>query len=82
MDFPQYRKYPGNRSYFRIMAEDRFDELQVMGNRGILHTVKAEIYPDKLRIADMLTNEGGHWEMSNAEEFEAAMDQFGLTDQD
>ena len=53
-DFPQYRKLSNNKVYYRIDSADEFTELTLMGNRKLLHTVKASQYPEKLRIMDML----------------------------
>lgn len=54
MDFPQYRKLSNDRSYYRINSNDHFDEIQKLGDRVFLHSIKAEKYPEKLRIMEML----------------------------
>lgn len=53
-DFPQFRKLSNNKVFYRIDSSDEFTELTLMGNRKIIHTVKAIQYPEKLRIIDML----------------------------
>lgn len=54
MDFPQYRKLSNDRSYYRINSNDHFDEIQKLGDKVFLHSIKAEKYPEKLRIMEML----------------------------
>ncbi len=54
MDFPQYRKLSNDRSFYRINSKENFDELQLMGDRVFHHQIKAEKYPEKLKILEML----------------------------
>jgi len=67
--FPLYRKYANNRSYFKIISETEFEELQVFGNRCSIYSFKANIYPDHVRIQDMILG-GLYWQKSNEEEYE------------
>lgn len=52
--FPVYRKLVGGGHYYRIRGEDRFDELQRVGDRWLLHEVSAKAYPERLRVHEML----------------------------
>lgn len=52
--FPQYRKYPNNKSYFKVLSVDSFEEIQVVGKNYFLTKVKAKILPDRNLIADMI----------------------------
>lgn len=67
--FPLYRKYPNEKSFFRITASDAFDELKIMGSRYMIYHVKASILPDRNFIADMINFEGGHWLECSEEEY-------------
>lgn len=67
MDFPQYRKLSNDRSYYRINSNDHFDELQLMGERVFLHSIKADKYPEKLRIMEMLDCIEGFFKSSEEE---------------
>jgi len=71
MNFPVYRKYPNDKSYFRITSKDRFDELKVTGSLIELYLFEAKIHPDRMFISDMMAMENGHWVESSASEFEA-----------
>lgn len=51
---PAYRRLQGGASYYRILAVDRFHELQRVGSRWILHEVHATAYPERLRVHEML----------------------------
>ncbi len=54
MDFPQYRRYSTRSSYFKIIDERNFIELQFVGKKVFVHQIKATQYPEMLRIKDML----------------------------
>ena len=67
-DFPQYRKLSNNRCFYEILNERHFREIQLIGARAVLHDVKAEQYPEMLRIMDMLALQEPYL-ISDAEEF-------------
>lgn len=67
--FPQYRKYSNNKSYFKIISADEFEEVQLMGSKKIIHQVKAKAYPEKLYIQDMLNCEESRWIKIEEEEY-------------
>lgn len=52
--FPVYRKYSNNKNYFKIISDIEFEELQLIGNKIFVHIKKAELYPDKLLIQDLI----------------------------
>jgi hypothetical protein len=54
MEFPQYRKLPNDKVFYRIESQTVFTELQLVGSRILVHRVEAKQYPEKLRIMDML----------------------------
>ena len=54
MDFPQYRRYSTGSSYFKIVDERNFVELQFVGKKVFIHQIKATQYPEMLRIKDMM----------------------------
>jgi hypothetical protein len=68
--FPQYRKYNGIDTWYEIMDDSNFNEIVKMGERFILHEIKAEIYPEKLRIQDMLACRDGHWAEIDRNDYE------------
>ena len=69
MQFPVYRKYPNNLSFFKIVDDRHFIEVKLTGRRAEVHPIEAMILPDMNFIQDMLKMEGGHWMESSAEEF-------------
>ena len=52
--WPVYRQLVGGSHYYRIQALDRFQELQRIGSRWVLHEVSATAYPERVRVYDML----------------------------
>lgn len=56
MNFPQYRKYNNNQSYFKIISETEIVELKTFGKFYELHHIKAKILPERIMIADLLND--------------------------
>jgi hypothetical protein len=54
MDFPQYRRYTTGNSYFKIVDERNFIEVQFIGDNTVVYKITAHQYPEMLRIQDML----------------------------
>lgn len=52
--FPQYRKLSNNKSFYKIVSKDAFEEIQIVGSSAITTNTKATKYPEILRIKDML----------------------------
>jgi hypothetical protein len=71
IQFPVYLKYKNNTSYYRIDSLESFVELQKMGTKVFKYEIKAKIYPDRLRILDMIVNEEQLWSTIDSEEFNA-----------
>ena len=67
--YPQYRKYKNNKSYFKIIAKDEFEEIQILGTNYTLHHFKAKILPDRNFISDMLFDYENHWDVIKEEEY-------------
>lgn len=53
-DLPVHRQLQGGRHYYRITADDRFEELQRIGGRWVLHEVQVKAYPEMVRLREML----------------------------
>ncbi|NBU92858.1 MAG: hypothetical protein EBS17_08485 [Flavobacteriia bacterium] len=54
MTFPQYRKLPNHRNFYKITSNQRLLEIQVVGSKKINHTLEARTYFELQRIQDML----------------------------
>jgi hypothetical protein len=53
--FPVYRKYTNNKNYFKIINENEFMEISVIGKQVIIKKTEAKIYHDKLFILDLIS---------------------------
>ncbi len=73
MNFPQYRKYPNNKAYFKILSEIEFEEISYIGNKQLVQKVVATTYAERLYIADMLSNSNNYYLMSNESEYRMAL---------
>lgn len=72
-DFPIYRKYEGDFSFFKITTENQFIELKKMAGFVTKYEMNAKILPDFQFITDMIEKHNNHWIDSTAEEFNAVM---------
>lgn len=54
MIFPQYRKYANGKNFFKIYSPSEFEEVFFIGKKGYRKNFKAEAYPEKLFISDLL----------------------------
>ena len=71
ISYPQYRKYSNNKSYYKIISPEEFEEIQLLGGKITLHEFKAKILPDRNYIADLTFDYHNHWEVIEANEYEA-----------
>lgn len=67
--FPVYRKYPNNKSFFRILDNELFEEIKFTGKRVDFFQLKATQLPERNLVQDMINAEGGHWVESSAQEW-------------
>lgn len=74
MEFPQYRKYENDLSYFKIIAADRFTELKFMGSKYQLIEKVATVYPDRVFINDLLEVISPYTKVISEQEFEEKLD--------
>lgn len=70
MDFPQYRKRFDQKSFYKIDNASTFEEVQLIGDKRFIHTIKADKYFEKLRIQEMLLAENEMFLISTKEEYE------------
>ena len=73
-EFPQYRKYRNNRSYFRILSPAKWEEIQLIGNKITVNTFEVKILPDRNFINDMLYDYENHWVKIDAAEYERILE--------
>jgi hypothetical protein len=56
INFPVYRKYKNNKSYFKIIQPKLFEEIQLIGSKKIIKEVEAKQFPEMLFINDLILN--------------------------
>lgn len=71
MNFPLYRKYKNEKSYFKIVSENQFQELMFIGQRIEVYDFYAKIFPDFRMIQDMILMENDSYDEITEEEFES-----------
>ena len=71
--FPAYRKLKGAQRYYRIDAADHFTEVHFIGERPVLQAVRAAAYPERLRVAEMISGDGGRYVSITEAEWQAVL---------
>lgn len=70
ISFPLYRKYPHERTFFKITSAETFEQLDIIGDAFHIHQFTAQVYPDRVLILDMIEKKDGYWLDSHAAEYE------------
>ncbi len=68
--FPLHKKYRHGRSFFKIISEESFVQLDLIGEAYVLHSFHAKILPDRNYIRDMIENANDAWEEITEDEFD------------
>jgi len=66
-DFPQYRKLSNDKTFYKILSDRLFEEVQLMGTKVLRYSVEAKQYPEILKIQDMLQLEETYLTISEEE---------------
>jgi hypothetical protein len=69
VSFPLYRKYHNNKSFFKVLNDQEFEEIQILGKKCFVYKFRARILPDRYLIKDMIELEGGRWLEISPEEY-------------
>jgi hypothetical protein len=56
INFPVYRKYKNNKSYFKIINPRLFEEVMVIGSKRIVKVVEAKLFPEVSFVNDLISN--------------------------
>ncbi len=57
INFPVYRKYKNNKSYFKIIHPKLFEQIQVIGSKKNMFEIKAKQFPELMFIHDLVFND-------------------------
>jgi len=69
-DFPYFRKLSNNKSFYKIVDDKNFEEVQLIGSKKIHTKHAAKQYPEMLRIQDMINLHEGHFLVLQKEEWD------------
>ena len=73
--FPAYLKTADGKHFFRVESAAAFTEVQLIGQRAVIHRVTDAAYPEQVRIVEMLALEGGRYLPIAEQEFLKMLDQ-------
>lgn len=68
--YPLFRKYAHEKTYFKVISADEFEELQLLGGKVVVHLFKAKILPDRNYIYDLTFDYETNWVVCSEEEYE------------
>ena len=68
--YPQYRKYPNDKAYFKIISATEWEEIQVIGSKFILNQFTVKIMPDRNYLNDMTFDYKSNWVVIDESEYE------------
>ena len=68
--FPQYRKYPHGRTYFKIISASEWEEISILGSKYTVHQFKAAILPDRNYLHDLTVDYKDNWLKIGEQEYE------------
>lgn len=77
-DFPQYRKVSNGKTFYKVLDDRTFLEIQIMGTKHFFYKVEAKQYPEMLKIKDILELVEPY-EMATEKEW-MEMEKFGKSD--
>ncbi len=63
MNYPQYRKYKNDLSYFKVVSAERFIEWKKQPSSWEEIKFEAKILPDRVFISDMLADNSKYWDV-------------------
>ena len=69
INFPVYRKYKNNKSYFKIIQPKLFEEIQIIGSKKVVKLTEAKQFPEMLFISDLILNYSEMADEINEEEY-------------
>src|SRR5690606_24211854 len=69
-DFPVFRKYPDQKTFFKIESNNHLVELKIIGKSFLVTRIEAKILPERILIQDLIeAKENGYLKIEE-EEFE------------
>jgi len=68
--FPVYRKYPHGNTFFKIISESEFEEVQLIGKYYSIITITAKILPERNYIYDLLHDYQNNYVAVTEQEFD------------
>ena len=67
--YPQFRKYRNGKAYFKIISPTEWEEVQIIGEKHILHQFTVNIMPDRNFIYDLTFDYKRNWLEINEDEY-------------
>jgi hypothetical protein len=69
LSYPIYRKRKNDKSFYKIISSNQFDEIQKMGSKLLFYSFTISQYPEKLMMMDMISMKDRQYEEISYEEW-------------
>ncbi len=69
IQYPLYRKYLNEKSFFKITSSTEWEEIQIIGSNYVLNQFKVNIMPDRNFLQDMTFDFKENWKEISEEEY-------------
>lgn len=69
-NYPLYRKYAHERTYFKVLSDTEWEEIHIMGSNYSIHQFKVTILPERNYIYDLTHDYHNNWIAIDANEYE------------
>jgi hypothetical protein len=67
-----YRKYCNGKSFFRILLNDRLQEVYFIGNKARYHEIPIATFADRMMQQHLIDADGEYVQVATEQEFEEA----------
>ncbi|MBP6754817.1 MAG: hypothetical protein KA210_01620 [Bacteroidia bacterium] len=77
LSYPIYRKRKNDKSFYKIISFNQFEEIQKMGSKLLFYSFTISKYPEKLLLMDMISMKDYQYEEILYEEWNLLLSKTG-----
>ena len=73
INYPQFRKYKNEKTYFKIFSGNEWEEIQLIGSQYKVQQYKVSIFPDRNFLHDLTFEYQNNWQKIEEEEYKEVL---------
>ena len=70
ISYPQYRKYSNEKTYFKIISNKKWEEIQLLNKKYTLQKYEVNIFSDRNYLHDLTFDYKRNWMKIKEDEYE------------